>query len=70
LNTIRNRVEEVGLTGTARAAVVDFDQLVEAHRKDLYSHCYRMLGSLHDADDALQDTLIRAWPGTAEVPRR
>src|ERR671914_2107804 len=38
-----------------------FRQLVDAHRTDLHAHCYRMLGSLHDADDALQDTLLRAW---------
>jgi RNA polymerase sigma factor (sigma-70 family) len=40
-----------------------FAAIVERHRRELHAHCYRMRGSVEDAEDAMQDALLRAWRG-------
>ena len=42
---------------------VAFERLVQPHHRELHAHAYRMLASVHDAEDALQDALLRAWRG-------
>ena len=52
------------MTQAVRGADEDaFAELIAPHRRELHAHCYRMLGSVHDADDALQDALLGAWKG-------
>ena len=47
-----------------------YRRLVEPRRAELHAHCYRMLGSVHDAEDALQDALLRAWRGIGRFEGR
>jgi RNA polymerase sigma-70 factor (ECF subfamily) len=47
-----------------------FRNLAEPYRRELLLHCYRILGSIQDAEDALQETLLGAWRGLARFERR
>ncbi len=51
------------LAAAKRGDDAAFSGLVSPHQRALHLHCYRLLGSLHDADDALQETLVNAWRG-------
>jgi RNA polymerase sigma-70 factor (ECF subfamily) len=64
-------VVEADLLTAARAGDGDaFSRLVAPHTRALHLHCYRMLGSLHDAEDALQETFIRAWRNLTQFGER
>ena len=59
------------LISRARASDEDaFRALTEPHRRELHVHCYRMLGSVHDAEDVLQETLLAAWRGLEAYKER
>ena len=64
-------MNERQLLEAARAGDEDaFARLTEPHRRALHAHCYRMLGSVADAEDALQEALLRAWRGLASFEGR
>src|SRR5712671_5730401 len=55
---------------TVRPASSDLDRRLEEHRRELTGYCYRMLGSAFEAEDAVQETLLRAWRGYERLEGR
>lgn len=64
------QAEREALEAARRGDGDAFRRLVEPRRRELHVHCYRMLGSVQDAEDALQDTLIAAWRGLVRFEGR
>src|ERR1700747_3496146 len=66
----RERLEHNRLARAQRGDEDAFAQLTEPYRRELQLHCYRIVGSLQDAEDLLQETMLAAWRGLEQFEGR
>src|SRR6201995_2022547 len=66
----QERLEHNRLARAQRGDEAAFAQLTEPYRRELQLHCYRIVGSLQDAEDLLQETLLGAWRGLEQFEGR
>src|ERR1700746_2589298 len=70
----RKQEEDAAMTETLslaqRGDEAAFRELTDPYRRELQLHCYRILGSVQDAEDMLQETLLAAWRGLGRVEER
>ena len=62
-------IEPLGRPGQPTLDRLAFERLSVAHRRALKLHCYRMMGSLNEADDLVQETFLKAWRARSRVRR-
>jgi RNA polymerase sigma-70 factor, ECF subfamily len=71
VETTPRRTEEAEVLAAVRAGdEAAFATLAERYRRELQVHCYRMLGSVDDAEDLVQETFLRAWKARASFEGR
>src|SRR3954466_5778727 len=66
----RDPIEGRLLAAAGQGDATAFERLIAPRRRELFAHCYRMTGSVQDAEDALQESLLAAWRGLGSFQQR